>query len=124
MLGTEYTDQGRLVADHWSRLAVNYEGALRSLEERGIATDKVTVEDLHALDMLHMGGLASTDELASLAGIARGHRILDVGSGVGGPARRLASKFGATVCGLELSKTLYETAVKFTELVGLTDIRG
>jgi SAM-dependent methyltransferase len=124
MPSADFTEQGRRVADHWSRLAVTYEGVLKTLEERGIAVDKITVDDLHALDMLHMGGLAATDELASLAGIAKGHCVLDVGSGVGGPARRLASKYGATVCGLELSKTLYETAVKLTDLVGLSgDVR-
>jgi len=118
---TEYTEQGRRVADHWSRLAANYEGALKSLEERGITADKVSVDDLHAVDMLHMGGLAATDELGALASIAKGHRILDVGSGIGGPARRFASKYAGSVVGIELSETLYETAVKLTKLVGLAD---
>ena len=115
------TDQGRKVADHWSRLAVTYEGALQSLEEKGIAADAVTVEDLHTLDMIHMGGLAATDSLAFMAGIDAGHRVLDVGCGVGGPARRVASKLGAAVWALELSETLYRTAVKFTDLVGLQE---
>ena len=116
-----YTEQGRRVADHWSRLAASYDGILRALEERGIAADKVSVDDLHAADMLHMGGLAATDELGALASIAKGNRILDVGSGVGGPARRFASKYGGSVVGIELSETLYETAVKLTNLVGLAD---
>ena len=119
-----YTEQGRRVADHWSRLAASYDGILRALEERGIAADKVSVDDLHAADMLHMGGLAATDELGALASIAKGNRILDVGSGVGGPARRFASKYGGSVVGIELSETLYETAVKLTDLVGLAgDVR-
>ena len=119
--GSAVTDQGRKVASHWSRLAVTYEGALQSLEEKGIAADAVKVADLHALDMLHMGGLAATDSLASIAGIDAGQKVLDVGCGVGGPARRVASKFGAAVWGLELSETLYQTAVKFTDLVGLQE---
>jgi SAM-dependent methyltransferase len=119
-----YTEQGRRVADHWSRLAASYDGILRALEERGIAADKVSVDDLHAADMLHMGGLAATDELGALASIAKGNRILDVGSGVGGPARRFASKYGGSVVGIELSETLYETAVKLTDHVGLAgDVR-
>ena len=75
-----YTEQGRRVADHWSRLAASYDGILRALEERGIAADKVSVDDLHAADMLHMGGLAATDELGALASIAKGktkHRRYD-----------------------------------------------
>lgn len=119
--GSGYTDQGRKVADHWSRLAATYEGAIQSLEKRGIPADKITAEDLHTLDMIHMGGLAATDELATMAGISSGNLVLDVGCGVGGPVRRLASKFGATVWGLELSETLLQTARKLTELVGLQE---
>lgn len=115
------TEQGRKVADHWSRLAVTYKGAVNSLEASGIAVEEIKAEDLHAVDMIHMGGLAATDELATLAGISEGDRVLDVGSGVGGPARRLADWYGAEVSGIELSETLYETAVKLTDLVGLSD---
>ncbi len=116
---TKFTDQGRQVADHWSRLAVTYEGALQSLEKQGIAATVVKPEDLHGLDMIHMGGVAATDELADMASVRAGDRVLDVGSGVGGPARRMANKYGADLWGVELSETLCETAIKLTELVGL-----
>ncbi|WP_439576808.1 class I SAM-dependent methyltransferase [Elioraea sp.] len=114
------TDQGRKVAAHWSRLAVTYEGALRSLASRGIAPEQAGANDLHAVDMIHMGGLAATDALAAMAGITAGGRVLDIGSGVGGPARAIASRFGAVVCGIELSEALHDTATRLTALVGLT----
>jgi SAM-dependent methyltransferase len=114
------TDQGRKVAAHWSRLAVTYEGALRSLVSRGIAPELARAGDLHAVDMIHMGGVAATDALATMAGIAVGDRVLDIGSGVGGPARRIASRFGAAVCGIELSEVLHDTATRLTALVGLS----
>ena len=87
-----YTQQGQLIAEHWTRLAVTYEGAVESLRSKGIDPDQATVEDLHALDMMHMGGISATDSLAEMAGIVEGKRVLDVGSGVGGPARRMASR--------------------------------
>ena len=114
-----YTSQGQMVAEHWERSAVTYEGAIESLRLRGIEPDKATSEDLHALDMLHMGGRAATDSLAAMAKVGAGQKVLDVGSGVGGPARRMASKFQALVWGVELSEALYQTAIQFTELVGL-----
>lgn len=117
----EYTEQGRRVTDHWSKLAVTFDGALKTLEEQGITADAVKASDLHSLDMIHMGGVAATDELADLTGLTRNHLALDVGSGVGGPARRMADKYGAEVVGVELSETLCETATKFAELVGLQD---
>ena len=115
------TDQGRKVTSHWSNLAVTYEGAIAALRSSNIDLETVTADDLHRLDMLHMGGLAATDELAELAGVEHGHRVLDVGCGVGGPARRLANKFGARVTGIELSRRLFETAVALTALVHMQD---
>jgi sarcosine/dimethylglycine N-methyltransferase len=102
-------------------LAVTYEGAITALESAGVDLKNVTADDLHSLDMIHMGGLAATDELAQLAKIQKAQHVLDVGCGVGGPARRLADKFGAKVAGVELSRTLFETAVKLTKLVKMRD---
>ncbi len=113
------TEQGRKVTEHWSNLAVSYAGAVEALEQSNVDLASVTADDLHSLDMLHMGGLAATDALAELADIRAGHKVLDVGCGVGGPARRLANRFGADVSGIELSETLLKTAIALTELVNL-----
>lgn len=113
------TDQGQKVAAHWSKLAVTVDGALAFLKDRDIAPDRAEAADLHAIDMIHMGGLAATDRLASMAAITPGQHVLDVGSGVGGPARRLASRFGADVCGIELSEVLHGTGEALTQLVRL-----
>lgn len=115
------TEQGRKVTDHWSNLAVTYKGAIDALKKSNIDLASVTADDLHTLDMIHMGGLAATDELAELAGVQAGDRVLDVGCGVGGPARRLANRFGAMVSGVELSRKLFETAVALTGLVGMRE---
>jgi sarcosine/dimethylglycine N-methyltransferase len=114
------TDQGRKVAAHWSRLAVTYDGALAALAEAGIDPTAARPKDLHALDMIHMGGLAATDALAEQASIEPGMRVLDVGAGVGGPARRFADRYGAKVTGVELSERLADTAERLTRLVGLS----
>lgn len=116
-----FTEQGKKVTDHWSGLAVTYEGAIEALKKSDIDLKSVTADDLHSVDMLHMGGLSATDELAELASVQAGDRVLDVGCGVGGPARRLASKFGAKVTGIELSNRLLQTAVALTELVNMQD---
>lgn len=115
------TDQGRKVTAHWSNLAVTFEGAVEALGKAGLDLDNVTADDLHSLDMIHMGGLSATDEIALLANIQPSQHLLDVGCGVGGPARRFANKYGARVTGVELSKTLYDTAVELTKLVKLQE---
>jgi cyclopropane fatty-acyl-phospholipid synthase-like methyltransferase len=43
---------------------------------------------------------AATLTLAELAGISEGERVLDVGAGIGGPARTLAAHLGARVTAL------------------------
>ncbi|MBY6091854.1 SAM-dependent methyltransferase [Maritimibacter alkaliphilus] len=114
------TDQGRKVAAHWSSLAVSYEGAVKALQDKGIARADARPEDLHSVDMIHMGGLAATDALAQQAGLGRDERLLDVGAGVGGSSRRFADHYGAIVTAVELSETLSSTAIRLNELVGLS----
>lgn len=114
------TDQGRKVAEHWSRRAVTYEGAVQALNDAGIDPAAARPEDLHSIDMIHMGGLEATDALAQQAGISSGERVLDVGAGVGGSSRRFADRYGAIVTAVELSETLANTAQRLNELVGLS----
>lgn len=115
------TSQGQQVAAHWARLALTLDGAIQELRSKGIAPEQATADDLHAIDMTHMGGLAATDELAVMAGLQPGQTALDVGAGVGGPARRMASKYGARVWGVELSESVQRTAAALTALVRMQD---
>lgn len=115
------TPQGEAVSAHWARLSLTVDGAMQALRSQGIAPEQATADDLHALDMLHMGGLAATDMLVEMANIRPGLQVLDVGAGVGGPARRMARKYGARVWGVELSASVHQTAVALTALVGLQD---
>ena len=115
------TPQGESVAAHWARLSLTVDGAMQALRSKGIVPQQATAEDLHGMDMLHMGGLAATDTLAEMARIRPGQHVLDVGAGVGGPARRIAHKYGAEVWGVELGASMHETAVALTALVGLQD---
>jgi len=61
------------------------------------------VDRLAALDQFHVGGAAASRKLAERAGIHDGLALLDLGSGLGGPARLLAGEFGADVTGIDLT---------------------
>lgn len=75
-------------------------------------------EQLGALDQFHTRGLAATAELAAAAGVTADTSVLDVGCGIGGPARFLAAARGCTVTGVDLSEPFVEAARYLTERTG------
>jgi sarcosine/dimethylglycine N-methyltransferase len=79
---------------------------------------RLTPQQLGALDQFHTRGLAATAELAKLAGISADMSVLDVGSGVGGPARFLASTYNCRVTGVDISEPFVEAARYLTERTG------
>lgn len=83
-----------------------------------LGSSPLTVEQLAPLDQFHTRGLAATADLAKLAGIGPGMSVLDVGSGVGGPARFLAATYDCNVTGVDLSESFVEAARYLTERTG------
>lgn len=63
---------------------------------------------------------ALTDTLASLAGIACGERVVDVGCGMGGSSIRLARSFGCHVTGITLSGVQRRWAATAARLQGVS----
>ncbi|HEY3888581.1 MAG TPA: class I SAM-dependent methyltransferase [Caulobacteraceae bacterium] len=79
---------------------------------------RLTPQQLGGLDQFHTRGLAATAELAELVGITADMSVLDVGSGVGGPARFLAATYGCRVTGVDLSEPFVEAARYLSERTG------
>lgn len=77
-------------------------------------------EGLRELDQFHMGGAAATREMGEVAGLRR-DRILDVGCGMGGPARTLAAEFGCEVTGVDLTEIYCRAAAELSQWVDLAD---
>lgn len=79
---------------------------------------RLTPRQLAALDQFHTRGLQATAELAEMAGVGPSMSVLDVGSGLGGPARFLAAARGCRVVGVDLSEPFVEAARYLTERTG------
>jgi SAM-dependent methyltransferase len=79
----------------------------------------LSVDDLAPVDEFHTRGRIATRELCELAEIEPGSRVLDVGSGLGGPARHLATSHGCDVTGIDLSLEFCEVARELTRRTGL-----
>ncbi len=85
------------------------------------AAMQLKVSELAAFDQLHYGGTAAVDDALHTLAVGRGSRILDIGSGLGGPARYLAEKTGCHVTALELQPDLHDIARCLTVRCGLAD---
>ncbi len=94
---------------------------LDGLRAMGKDPDALTPEDLAPADQLHSGGLQATLELVKLAGVRADESALDVGGGLGGPARILASRSGCHVTVLDLNEAFCRTGTALTARVGLSD---
>jgi SAM-dependent methyltransferase len=107
------------VRDHYRATGL-VERLKMALAAFGPEDRRLTSEQLSALDQFHTRGLAATAELATLAGITADMSVLDVGSGVGGPARFLAEAYGCRVTGVDLSEAFVDAARYLTERTGQT----
>lgn len=107
------------VRDHYRATGLT-ERLKTALMALGPEDQRLTPEQLGALDQFHTRGLAATTELARLAGITVDMSVLDVGSGVGGPARFLAATYGCRVTGVDLSEPFVDAARYLTARAGLS----
>jgi sarcosine/dimethylglycine N-methyltransferase len=109
------------------RIAAHYEQAslverlAAALEAEGLGGRTLTARDLAPLDQFHSRGLAATVELAQALAPGAADRVLDIGSGLGGPSRYLASTYGCTVQGIDLSRSFVDAAAFLAERAGLAD---
>ena len=108
------------VRRHWERSDLG-DAILAALQGTGKDPDTLTVEDLAPFDQFHGGGLAATRRLARLGELSPGMRVLDVGGGLGGPARTLATECGCRVTVIDLAESYVEAGQRITSLLGLDD---
>ena len=113
----------REVSAHYSRgdLISRLNAALR---EDGADPEHPSMEALAPYDQFHGRGLEATLEMAGLMHPSSADHILDVGSGIGGPARYFASRFGCRVTGIDLTPEFCEVARHLTRLLRIEDKVG
>lgn len=92
---------------------------LRALADAGADMDNLTPNDLAPLDQFHSRGLVATKEVADLLRPEPGEHALDIGCGIGGPARWIAHTFGCQVSGIDLTQAFCDAAVTLNEATGL-----
>ena len=111
----------RDVVSFYDRHPINEQQILEKLQLDGIDLSRLNEDILQNYDMDHYDGVEAIDILAQGAGIAAASQVLDVASGMGGPARYLAHNYGCRVTGIDLTESRVEGAKRLTELAGLSD---
>ena len=94
---------------------------LQSLDKQGKQPADLTPEDLFEFDQDHYGGIEAVEALAERAEISDESVVLDLCSGLGGPARFLAWRYGCQVTGIDITRSRVEAAQRLTDYVGLAD---
>lgn len=106
------------IQEHYNRQGLE-EAILAALTSAGKDINQLKLDDLEPVDEFHIRGREATRELASKVKLNSNHKVLDVGSGVGGASRFLASEFGCQVVGLDLSDDYCWVAQSFANRLGL-----
>src|SRR5207249_5204103 len=108
----------RAVAGHYGKSGLE-EKILAALVRAGIDVNNMTSADLAPVDEFHVGGIDSTKELAAQMELRKGMGLLDVGCGIGGPARYFAEEAGCKVTGIDLTEEFVQVATALTRRVKL-----
>ncbi len=116
MAGDAHRDQ---VVEFYDTHPIDERQILEKLARDGIALEGLSEDILQNYDQDHFGGAEVVDALARLAGIDETSDILDVCSGMGGPARYLAHNYGCRVTGIDLTRSRVAGAERLTRLTGL-----
>ena len=105
------------------KLYSRVERVYAQLRDAGIGDDDpIPLDVLCRFDQYHYFGTGAVDEGIARLALQSLHRVLEVGSGLGGPARYIASRIGCTITALELQADVHEVATRLTERCGLAHL--
>ncbi len=113
-------DHSEAVVAHYSPVDLLGRVAL-ALREAGLADRLLAPDDLGPVDEFHIGGAPATMSLAEHLDLEPSSHVVDLGSGLGGPARRVAVAYGCRVTGIDLTPAYVEVAEALTHRSGLGD---
>jgi ubiquinone/menaquinone biosynthesis C-methylase UbiE len=109
------------VASHYTHRAL-LQAIVGALRQMGKDPERLSASDLSAADEFHSGWHAMTMEIGRDLALARGMHVLDVGAGIGGPARCFAEAHSCQVTGIDLTEEFVDVAVELTRRCGLGDL--
>ncbi len=107
------------VASHYSENLNLSDTIAKTLVAGGKNLEALTTADLATVDEFHIRGRKATLELAAQMKLSATSHALDIGSGLGGPARIVAETYGCKVTGIDLTQAFCDAATAMSSWVGL-----
>ncbi len=110
----------RAVAQHYGDDSL-LERILAGLKEAGVDINNLKPNDLAPVDEFHIGGRDATSYAVDKMSLYKDQHILDIGCGIGGCARYIASEVGCRVTGIDLTPEFISVAKVLTDRTGLSN---
>ena len=108
------------VAKHYAKSGLA-DAIRRGIEASGKTIGTVTIDDLAPVDEFHIGGRKASEHFLDKLGFAPDMHVLDVGCGLGGPARFAATRYRCQVEGVDLTPDFVATGNELSRWTGLHD---
>ena len=108
------------IENFWTRGDI-FSRVHQAMSEAGLINKKLEIEELFPIDQYHARGIAATVDLGKRMPIKKNKRILDIGCGLGGPARYYAKEFECTITGIDITPSFVEIGNEFNKLTSMSD---
>src|SRR5689334_5493359 len=110
---------GTRVQDHYAKAGI-VQRVIAALRAANGVDAPITPETLAPIDHFHGRGFLATEELARSLNPQPSNHILDIGCGIGGPARWIAHKFGCRVTGVDITPEFCSAARELNDIAGMS----
>ena len=107
------------IENFWTRGDL-YSRINQAMSDSGLNNKKLEIEDLFPIDQYHARGIGATKDLGKRMPITKNQKILDVGCGLGGPARYYAKEFKCHITGVDITPSFIEIGNKFNRLTSMS----
>ena len=108
------------IENFWTRGDV-FSRVHQAMSETGLINKKLEIEELFPIDQYHARGIAATVDLGKRMPISKNQKIIDIGCGLGGPARYYAKEFKCFITGIDITPSFVEIGNEFNRLTSMSD---
>ncbi len=108
------------IENFWTRGDI-FSRVHHAMSKAGLINRELNIEDLFPIDQYHARGIAATVDLGKRMPISKNQKIIDIGCGLGGPARYYAKEFKCFITGIDITPSFIEIGNEFNKLTSMSD---